>query len=377
MSAEAPTNAESLHFYLPSFAGGGAERIFIRLTNHLASRGHPVCLIVNNEAGPLRDALSAAVPLMVLGTQRAAFAVPALTAYLRKTRPPVLIAALSRTNIAALLAARLARTGTRVIVCERNTYSAFVQGFDPLRRVLLTQLVRWLYPSAHCVIGNTGEVTRDIADVAALDHARTGIIHNPAPSLDLMDAARASHDDHPWFDDDAPVAVAIGRLVAQKDYPTMMRAVAMSRSDLRLLVLGDGPDRQKLEALVTELGLDGRVEFLGYRMNRFSYLVRADLFLLSSRTEGFPNALIEAVTAGIPAISTDCAGGGAREIIGQEFPARIVPVGDANAMARVIQRSLTEAPATTLDDLQRTKRIAERYHIDRIADAFLERARAR
>lgn len=376
-SIEAPRHDTGVHFYLPSFAGGGAERFFIRLANQIASRGTPVHFIVNHTGGPLRELLSDSVALHVLGAPKATLAMPRLIAYLRDRKPKVLISALTRTNVVALLSARLARSGTRVIVCERNQYSALLRELDPVRRWFMTWLVRRLYPNAHAVIGNTAEVTRDIACVARLDASRTGVIYNPAPDKAQIEAARAGPAAHPWLEDDRPVAIAIGRLVPQKDYPTMLAAVARSGPDLRLIVLGEGPQKAALETLAAELGIADRVAFLGYRMDRFSFLVRADLFLISSRTEGFPNALIEAVAAGIPAISTDCAGGGAREILGREFPDRIVPVEDPDAMARVIRDVLGARDAASVErDRQRVARIADRYQISEIADAFLARAAA-
>jgi glycosyltransferase involved in cell wall biosynthesis len=365
----------AVYFYLPSFAGGGAERIFVRLANHISGRGRPVHLVVNHEGGPLRALLSDTVTLHVIGTKRAFVAVPRLAAFLRKNRPVSMISAMTRTNLVALMASRLAMVGTRVVVCERNQYSVFSRGFDPVRRQIITTLVRWLYPTAYAVIGNTSDVMRDIAVVARLAGDKTGVINNPAPDLDQIVAARAGPTIHPWMSDDGPIAVAIGRLVPQKDYETMIAAVARSGPDLRLLVLGDGPDRRSLEVYAKKLGLGSRVEFLGFQMDRFAYLVAADVFLISSITEGFPNALMEAVSAGIPAVSTDCAGGGAREIMGDELSDWIVPVGDSAAMAAVIQTVLAARPE--LNDHAVRDRIAQRadrFHIDRIADAFLTRA---
>jgi len=368
---------DGIHFYLPSFAGGGAERVFVRLANHIAERGRVVHLVVNSATGPLRDLVSDKVQLHVLGRRKAVFAMPRLVAHLRVHRPAVLISALTRTNITALVAARLALAATPVIACERNQFSVLCRNYGPIRRVLITAAVRWLYPSARAVIGNTAEVTRDIAAVARLDIGKVGVIHNPAPELLQLDLARADPANHPWFAEDSPVAIAIGRLMPQKDYPTMLRAVAQSGSDLRLLLLGEGPEREALEAEAVRLGIADRVDFVGFRLDRFSYLVRARLFLISSITEGFPNALIEAVAAGVPAISTDCAGGGAREILGSEFPDRIVPVGDAAALADVIRRVLDADTKIDLDDDQmRLARITERYQIGQVADAFLARAAA-
>ena len=375
MIANLPAGDAGLYLYIPSFAGGGAERIFIRIANYLANEGHNVCFIVNHDGGPLRDMLSDQVNLQVLGIERGPKAIFALAGVLRKHKPKVLISVMTRSNIVALLASRLAGGNTRVIACERNHYSTILNDFDPVRRWGVDRCVRWLYPNALAVIGNTPGVTQDVATAAGVSPENTGVIPNPAPDTDELDAARSDAMDHPWFNDDKPVAVAIGRLMPQKDYPTMLEAVAKSGSDLRLAVLGTGPDQAALEAYAEKLGIGDRVEFLGFRMDRFAYLVRADVFLLSSITEGFPNALIEAVAAGIPAVSTDCAGGGAQEIMGSEFPERIVPVGNASAMADVI-KSILEARAAGDETTERVsaERVAERFQIGATAHAFLARA---
>ncbi|MGJ8624634.1 MAG: glycosyltransferase [Yoonia sp.] len=376
--AKAVTNSK-LNFYLPAFAGGGAERIFLRLANHFAERGHDVHFIVNTADGPLRGLLSDKVHLHVLGVSRAHRAVMRLAAYLRANDTPVLISAMTRTNLVALTAAKLARTNTKIIVCERNQYTTFSKGFRPLLRMVITGMVRWLYPTAAAVIGNTSEVTRDIAQVARLDDSKVGVINNPAPAIEQLVAARSAPADHPWLHDTKPVAVAIGRLVPQKDYETMLRAVALSGPDLRLIVLGTGSDHDALVVRADTLGIGDRVDFVGFQMDRFAYLVAADIFLISSVTEGFPNALIEAVAAGIPCVSTDCAGGGAQEIMGDDLKDWIVPVGDADAMADVIKTILASHgnnEATGKIDLSRIANRAGRFHIDTIADAFLQRVKS-
>lgn len=349
--------------------------MFIRLANYLAENGTPVCLIVNNGAGPLRSLLSDLVMLKNLGASKALFALPSLVSFLKKQKPHSLVAVMTRTNLAGLVAARIAGTGTRVIVCERNQYSVLVQTLDPLRRWVMNFLVRRLYPTAAMVIGNTTEVTQDIAQFAQLDASKTSVIPNPAPDLTEIKAVRQHDVPHPWLDEPFPVAIAIGRLMPQKDYPTMLAALARTEPKLRLLVLGDGPERERLASLAVDLGIGDRVQFLGFQMNRLSYLVRADLFLMSSLTEGFPNALIEAIAAEVDAICTDFAGGGAREIMGAEFPDRIVPVGDATALSAAIRTFLqNRADRDRAIDRKLMSDILQRYKIETIAEALLDRS---
>ena len=366
-----------VHFYIPTFAGGGAERFFVRLANEMAATGRPTHLIVNNESGPLRGLLSERVTLHVLGVSKAVLGLPRLVSYLRACQAKVLISALTRTNLIALISAQLARTGTKVIVCERNQYTALAKEMDPVRRTIINLLVRVYYPRAHAVIGNTQGVTDDIAQFARLPASQTVVIHNAAPDQQQFDEARAAPVIHPWFEEEARVAVAVGRLMPQKDYRTMLRAVALASDDLRLVILGDGPEREALESYAKECGILDRVAFMGFRMDRFHYLVQADLFLLSSITEGFPNALIEAVAAGIPSISTDCLGGGPREIIGREFPERLVPIQDPEAMASAIRDLLASRDTETLArEKADIAAIAKRYDLSEIANAFLESARS-
>ena len=133
----------------------------------------------------------------------------------------------------------------------------------------------------------------------------------------------------------------------------------------RLIVLGEGPEEARLKALAARLGLAGRVDFVGFRMNRFDYLVRASVYVLSSRTEGFPNALIEAVACGVPCVATDCAGAGPRQILGAALPEALVAVGDSAAMARAMTQMCTAPPPAA-----QIEAIAAPYRIEAIARNF-------
>ncbi|PTV96554.1 glycosyltransferase involved in cell wall biosynthesis [Rhodobacter aestuarii] len=363
--------SDAVWLYVATLSGGGAERVYLRLANHYAQTGRVVRLVVNRAEGPLVPLVAPGVELVELGVGRALAAVPRLTWALMRERPAALISALTLSNLVAVSAVQLARVlggaRVRVLISERNELTRFTGQMPKLKRVLVRAAVRLLYPLADKISGNAQGVVEDLAARLGRNPASFPLLSNPAPESDQIEAARLAPVPHPWLAEAGPVALAMGRLVDQKDYPTMLRAVAQADPKLRLIILGEGPREAALRALVAELGLSARVDFAGFQMNRFDYLAHADLFLLSSRIEGFPNALIEAVAFGVPCVATDCAGGGPKQILGVAVPQALVPVGDHAAMAQAINAMRAEPPAP-----ETLEAIAAQYRIEAISERFLQ-----
>jgi glycosyltransferase involved in cell wall biosynthesis len=159
-------------------------------------------------------------------------------------------------------------------------------------------------------------------------------IYNPVVD-DTFEARSRVPVAHPWFRQPGePVFVTAGRLVAQKDHETLLRALALHRQRIpgRLLILGEGPMRDRLGALAAELGVDDAVDFLGFQANPLPMFRNADAFILSSRAEGFGNVLVEAMACGTPVISTDCRYGPAEILAGGRF-GTLVPPHDPVSLA--------------------------------------------
>ena len=293
--------------------------------------------MVNAGQGPMRPLLSPDVPVSDLGAQRSLHALRPLARLLAERRPAAVISALTYNNFNALMANRLAGRPSRVVISERAQVSGVLTDYTAARRALTLALIRRLYPKADAITA----VSRGTAeDLAALSGLAPGTIHdipNAAPEPEVYSAARRAPCPHPWLQDGAgPVAVAVGRLEAQKNHALMLDALARVRDHglpLRLLLLGEGRLRARLEDQARTLGLAQAVTFAGFVPNPLDYVVRAELFLMTSWWEGCPNALIEAVAAGVPAISTDCGGGGAREIRGN---IRLCPPGDLEALSQAM-----------------------------------------
>jgi glycosyltransferase involved in cell wall biosynthesis len=208
-----------------------------------------------------------------------------------------------------------------------------------LSKRLTPFLAKISYPRADAVVAVSEGVAKDLNQVLGLPLAKMDIIYNPCVTPEL--AAKAQEPlDHPWFaPGEPPVILGVGKLEAQKDFPNLLRAFAQVREirPARLVILGWGPDaeKQKLDALIQELGIEADVQLPGYITNPYAYMARSALFALSSRWEGLPLVLVEAMAVGLPVVSTDCESGPA-EILDHGKYGALVPVGDHQALAQAI-----------------------------------------
>lgn len=334
-----------LAIYLHGLQGGGVERISLNLIPEFQTRGFEVSLVLDRAEGELLGQLPSVVRLVELGASRTLRAIPRLAHYLRRERPDVLLSSLGHNNIAALMARRLARTPTKVIVCQHNFLSMEAKAPD-LRYRLLPLLYRLSLPRAEGVVAVSQGVADDMALAAGFDRRRIDVIYNPVVTSSFLQMA-AERADHPWFEDTTrPIFLAVGRLVEQKDYPTLLRAFARIRKQrpCRLVILGTGPLGGRLEALVRELGIGDDTALLGFKPNPHPYIRAASVLVLASRYEGFGNVLVEALACGTPVVSTDCPAG-PREILKNGRYGGLVPVGDVEGLARAMQAALTAPPA--------------------------------
>jgi glycosyltransferase involved in cell wall biosynthesis len=321
-------------------AGGGAERGALKLAEGLAERDFHVDLVLAAAEGPRMDEVPPRVRVVDLRARRVATSVPALARYLRRERPAAIASVLDHANIAVLWARRLAGYRGRVIVIEQNTLSVAARNGKSLRDRMMPRVVARFYPWADYVVGVSAGVVDDLALYVDLAPERTRVIVNPIVTSDLFEK-RAASVDHPWFANGTPVFVAAGRLQPQKDFPTLLRALGkvVARQPARLLVFGEGPERGRLEALVEELGLGEHVQLPGATDNPYAYMARAAAFVLSSRWEGLPTVLVEALSCGVPVISTDCPSG-PHEILAAGRYGALVPVGDVDGLARAMSAAL-------------------------------------
>jgi glycosyltransferase involved in cell wall biosynthesis len=271
-------------------------------------------------------------------------------------------------NVTAILAREIAGVPTRVVVSERN---ALTQRSAELRtkrkRRAIPQLVRNYYPLADVVSAVSSGVAEDLARVLGRPAHEIAVTYNPVVGSELK-AQAAIPTDHPWFEEGAPpVVLAAGALKPKKDFETLIRSFALLRNkrEVRLMILGEGPQRQKLEGLVREFGLGKDVELSGFASNPFSHMARASAFVLSSRFEGLPGVLIQALACGCPVVSTDCPSG-PREILMDGKLGPLVPIGSIKSLSLAIDAVLDHPIAA-----HKLRERAEFFSEERSAERYL------
>lgn len=361
-----PDSRRRVAVFVPSMRGGGAQRAMLSLACGLAARDDlEVDLVLAKKVGPYLSEIPGSVNVVDLKASRSVSAIPALIQYLRSERPVGMVSTQDYGNIIALCSRRLSRVRTRLVVSEQTTPSRFEYAHASWRRKLMVPLVKRCYPWADVISAVSDGVADDVAQFAGIPRDRIQTIYNPVIRQELNDLSRQELDD-PWFQPDSPpVILAVGRLVAAKDYFTLIRAFAKVRqsTDARLMILGEGDERNDLEVLIDALDLHDCVRLPGFVANPYAYMGRAALFVLSSVREGLPTVLIEAMYCGLPVVSTDCPNG-PREILCDGKYGRLVPMENVDALATAIVESLGTEPAPAES--------CRPYEQDSVVDRYLQ-----
>jgi glycosyltransferase involved in cell wall biosynthesis len=319
-------------FFRPALGDGGADRVTLTLLQHLDRTRYSPSLALVARKGALIDEVPTDVEVIDLGASRLATAVLPLSRLIATRSPDVVFCTASSANVIAVAAHALARSRARLVLSERSTLKrsdrTAARNFFELRAKAVA------YQRADAITAVSDGVAADLVQLLGVSPQRIVTVYNPV--VDEATARRASEPvDHRFFAEDVPVLIAVGRLVAIKDYPTLLRAFALIRQQLpvKLLILGQGEARSSLEQLTRELQLAAEVDFLGFDRNPLKYLARAHLLLQASRAEGLPGTLIQSLAVGTPVVATDC-DHGPREVIRHRGDGGIlVPVGNAQALA--------------------------------------------
>lgn len=389
-SGESPTvsDVNRVAFFLPSFERGGVERFVINISPPLVDAGIDADVLVVNRSS-LVDQLPEEVRLVDISSSRfltslvdrlfpghvaaGIGSLPGYIRYLRRARPDLVVS--MQVSPFAVFGARIAQTDATIVVRESNTPSAATGSpdhgtgrFAPLAKQLS-------YPRADRVVSVSKDAGEDITSWLGLSESQVRAVYNPTYSERVVETATASID-HPWFEADQPLLVSVGRFSDQKDFETLLEAVARIREEIpvRLVLVGDGDNRSKLERLTRDLGIQESVSFVGYQQNPYPYIAGADLFVFSSHYEGLPNSLIEAIAVGTPAVATDSPSG-PREILLNGEGGYLVEMQDAEAMASAIEEALTN-PEDAEERVERAQDALDRFAPQRAATEYLELAEA-
>jgi len=354
--------ADRILLVLPSLERGGGERVLLQLAGSFLDAGREVHVVALLGGGPLRPLVPDGLTLYELidsgdapnGLALAWRTFPKLVSLIHAVKPHAVLSTMTGTNLLTVLACMRVRIYTRLVLREAasllNTKSA-----------LKRWAMRWLYRLADGLVAVSAGVAQDLRSLGLADD-RIHVIRNPVDveRLRYLAGAGQSLSNH----NGEPYVVSLGRLAEQKDHLTLLHAYAASalRGSHRLVIVGGGKCHAKLKHLADELGLGDRVVFTGAMDNPYRVLADAKLHVLSSRWEGYPNVLLEALALGVPVVSTDCLHG-PREILDGGRYGRLVRVGDAAALARAMDEEL-KRPSSAVDAVlaaHHPRAIASRY----------------
>lgn len=333
--------------FLPDLNGGGAERVMLTLAKNFAGHGHRVDLVLARAEGAFLPLAPAEVRLVDLraGLKRwgllglALAATVQLVRYLRREKPTALLSTLTGANLVAVLARILAGSSAHLVLREAAT-------LENIKSQARLFLMRYFYRKADRVIALTEVMRQQLITMIGLPKGQVVRIANPVDInfIQQQSAIPLDHE-HVWFQNSAvPVVLGVGRLSIPKDFSTLILAfvrVIETISTARLVILGEGPLRNQLEALVTEHKINDYVDMPGFDPNPYRWLSQATVFVLSSRWEGYPNVMVEALGLGTAVVAT------AYDPSIQEFLLQdrvtVVPVGEPERMAKAILEKLSNA----------------------------------
>ncbi len=360
----------SCHFAVVTlaFEGGGPERDTVFLCNALAAKGTRVTILVLRDGGPLRSFVDPAIRIVVISERRIRYAIAALRQAIRSLAPDVVVSSgVPSLNLITLLAVRTLPRSRRPKLVIREGAVPSMAHHDPSRSNRIAyRVLRFLYRQADRIVTLTDGARCDLARGFSVPDSMIAVMRTNAvlPPAIVNWIAR-------WDGDsgrDSDLIVCVGRLSAEKDHHTLLRALALLPADRRwrLVLVGEGPDRGALEAFARSNGLASRTFFTGYVSDPFVWMRRARVVVLSSIYEGFGNVIIEALASGTPVVCTDCPYG-PREILEGGRYGTLTPVGDHAAMAAAIVAALDHVP-----DRRALMRRGLEYTAERAAARFLQ-----
>jgi len=364
---------------LPDLGPSGTRRSLLTLAKGLCIKGCLVDLVVSDGKGVFRDQIPDGVNLVdfQLGkvthsslTRKLVTIIP-LIQYLKAYRPDVVYPVFDYFEIIIASAARLVSFPLKkppTVVYGIHSDITFLGDFDPFKRFLLILLKKSILRAADAIFAVSKGTADSWARYFGIADRRIKVIYNPVDIENIQKLANYESCSHYFDSFKIPVIMSMGRLSKEKDFSTLIRAfsIVIEKREARLIILGDGKERPKLQKLVDELHLDRFVSMPGFIQNPFPYLKRATVFVVSSLYEGFSNALVEAMALGVPIVSTDCPYG-PREILDNGKFGTLVQPGDYKALAEAILFMLTHP--TSPDDLISR---ANYFSINKSIDNFFE-----
>ena len=353
-------------FFLATSGHSGVDRIMKNLLPSIAKRGYTVDLLRIQGHGPTLDE-GHGVNVFQLGAKHVYTALSEVVGYLRHHHPIVMLSDKDRVNRTAVMAHQLANVQTRLALRNGTTVSIDLANRPLFDRTLQRFSMKHLYKKAATILMPSKDAADDFARLSHIPRDVIQVVPSPVVSDHIYRQAKLPVE-HPWLGEKtAPIIIGVGELGGRKDFSTLIRAFALiyKARRARLIILGKGRKKEQLQNLVSDLCISNAVDFPGFTPNPYRFMSRSDVFALTSRWEGMPLVLIEALALGIPVVATNCPSG-PREILANGKYGPIVPVGDHRLLAKALETTLDfPLPSATL------QQAVQEYSLEASTTAYL------
>jgi glycosyltransferase involved in cell wall biosynthesis len=355
-------------FFICQMGAGGAARTLLNIINNLDREKFSPILVTLDFRGDYEKDLKEDIPLIKLNTKRLRKAIFPLAKLIRMEKPDIVFSTIPNYNTIAILANILSGTKAKNIVREAdNLGGSFAVNVKLLGYGML-------YKLSSQIVSLSEGVKENLVKRYKINAKHIEVIYNPVDLKSIADKTQNDVIDSEHahlFEGDEKVVITAGRLVKQKDYETLLTAFAQvaERVQCKLIILGEGPLKDRLTMLAEKLNISQKVFFIGFRTNPYVYFKHADLFVLTSIHEGFSHVVAEALATGVPVVSTNCKSGPA-EVLDNGKYGLLCRVGDnhdiADKMYQVLSYNEEQVQETIRNGYKRAtyfdaKRIVKDY----------------
>lgn len=357
-------------FFLPTLNFGGIEANSIRLANSLLESKYDVEFVLGIAEGEYLDRLNRSFKVINFKEKSSIKMIKPLAKYMRENNPDIVYTGGEGANIIVMIA-KFFSPKTKVIISIRtNLTTEYKESQYRRKKILYPLLSKYLYKRAEGIIAVSKGVADNASAFLKLPRNKISVIYNPIIDDELYEMMEKEVD-HQWLkNDNYKVIISVGRLVNQKNFKYLIKVfkeVNKEKPYTRLIILGEGPEKEMLQELIEEYELQNVVSLLGFVQNPYKYMKSSDLFVLSSKWEGFGNVIVEALATGLPIVSTNCPNG-PDEILDYGKYGRLVEMNDVHQMKLAILKEL-EFPL--IDRITREKR-ANHFSVEIAKEKYLE-----
>jgi glycosyltransferase involved in cell wall biosynthesis len=365
-------------FFISSLEGGGAERVMVEILRNI-NRNYiePILILLYPyDHSPYKGLLPKDLEVIVI-KRESDTSLEKIKQFkdflkcIKNKKPDLILSMLTHCNIMAIVAGLMYKI--RTIVSEHNTLSEIIKTEDGRKMMGISGsfLVRKLYRFANKIIAVSEGIKDDLIKNFGISKEKISVIYNP---VDLENIRTLSKEpvDHHFFESNVPIIISVGRLIYQKGFDLFIRALKKlsSQIDFRAIILGNGPEKESLEDLAFKLDIIDKISFAGFKANPFAFLSKSDIFVLSSRFEGLPMAILEAMACEVPIIATDCKSG-PREILQDGEYGIFVPIEDEDALSVAMLKLLKDSALRERFKLLSKERVTN-FSIDKIVKKYEE-----